>query len=89
MQTRITMTAVIHTIPIALMTPKIVNNKLEFIDPLLDGVILLVTVEWVPLLVAVDCVILLEVVATNVLSIIFNVLVDLLEIASVTVTIKI
>ena len=57
------------------MTPKIENNKLEFIDPLLDGL----TVDCVPLLVTVDCFMLLEVAATNVLSI--GVMVDLLVIA--------
>ena len=37
MQTRITMTAVIHVI--APITPKIENNKLEFMDPLFNGVV--------------------------------------------------
>ena len=38
MQTKITMIAMIHVIAIAPMTPKIENNKLEFIDPLFDTV---------------------------------------------------
>ena len=38
MQARITMIAMIHVITIAPMTPKIKNNKLEFINSLLEGV---------------------------------------------------
>ena len=38
MQIRITMIAMIHVITIAPITPKIENNNLESIDPLLDTV---------------------------------------------------
>ena len=81
MQARITMIAMIHTITIAPTTPKIENNKLEFIDPLLDGV----TVDCVPLLVTVDCFMLFEVAATNELSIVADLLVITLDDLSVTV----
>ena len=66
-----TMTAVIHVITIAPIAPKIENNKLEFIDPLFDGVTVLVNVDCVPLVVTIEC-ILLELAATYVFPIIFD-----------------
>ena len=79
------MTVVIHVIIIAPMTPKIENNKFEFIDPLLDGVV--------------DCSMMLKVSETKVMiviadtDVVTNLLLPLVVIASdkllVTETIKI